>query len=132
MSEKTDRKTPQPRREFLKYTGLGLLGSVLLVNQKLFAQGAAAGGAKPEALKDNDPQATALGFNSNATKVDVKKWPKRAGADGAKQFCYTCQFYQAQGDAKTSKTAPCQIFAGKLVPSKGWCNTWTQNPKVTV
>jgi len=123
-------KTAQDRRSFLKVGGVGLLGAligsrILLSEKTAFAQA-----PKPEAVKETDPQAQALGYRIDAKKVDIKKWPKRAGADGAKQFCYNCQFFQASGDPKTAKTAPCQILAGKLVEARGWCNTWTQNPKV--
>jgi hypothetical protein len=126
------------RRQLLRKASLGLLAAPFaLALQKLvfgsstaFAQAPAAG-AKLEMLKEADPQAQALGYKEDAKKVDVKKWPKRAGAAGSKQFCYSCQFYQAPGtDPKAAAVAPCQIFAGKGVKANAWCNTWTQNPKV--
>jgi hypothetical protein len=121
------------RRNFLKLTGAGILGAA--VASRILMQGAdalAQAGAAPSLgpVKATDPQAQALGYSPDAKKVDTKKWPKPVGAEGAKQFCYNCQFYQAKGDPKASKSAPCQIFAGKEVLSKAWCNTWTQNPNV--
>ena len=117
------------RRGFLKLISTNFV--MLLAARKVLAQGA---GAKPggtlEMVKESDPQAQALGYYADAKKVDLKKWPKRAGGEGAKQFCYNCQFYQATGDAKKSKSAPCQILGMKGVTSLGWCNTWTQNPNV--
>lgn len=138
------------RRDFLKKAGLGMIWAVpatLVANKLLFrgsvaqaqagakgkaAAAPAAGGADAALVmvKESDPQAQTLGYHENAAKVDTKKWTKRAGAAGQKQYCYNCMFYQAKGDAKTSKAAPCTIFAGKGVAAKGWCNSWTQNPKV--
>jgi hypothetical protein len=131
------KKINAKRRDFLKATGAGILGAalasrILMQASDALAQAGAAGGAAPSAgpVKENDPQAQALGYHADAKKVETKKWAKRAGPEGAKQFCYNCQFYQAKGDAKASKSAPCQIFAGKEVLSKAWCNSWTQNPNV--
>lgn len=115
------------RRDFLKLAGLGVIATALtdkLVPSKAFA-------ADAGVLSSKDPMAVQLGYIEDATKVDKKKWPKRDGAEGAKQFCYNCMFYQStDADPSKSKAAPCQIFAGKSVKAKGWCNSWTQNPKV--
>ena len=127
---------PNGRREFLKKLMLGTLTAVpasMMASRILLGAAPAqaqAGGAKAPMVDEKDSAAMALGYRSDATKVDLKKYPKRAGAEGAKQFCYDCMFFQAVGDPKAAKTAPCQIFAGKQVVSKGWCNSWTQNPKV--
>ncbi len=115
----------QARRNFLKLSSLGLLGAAILSTRNAWADT-----PKQVPLDPNDPQAKALGYAAEASKVDTKKWPKRVGAEGAKQFCYSCQFYQASGDPKASKSARCTIFAGKIVNANAWCNTWTQNPKV--
>ena len=120
------------RRGFLKVSGLGLLAATL--GSKLFsstaqAEGAAAA-APAAAVNEKDALAQSLGYHADAKKVDVKKWPKRAGAEGQKEFCYNCQFYWAKGDPKATAEAPCQIFAGKAVKSHAWCNSWAQNPKV--
>lgn len=125
----------QKRRDMLKLGAAGILGGILgakiLMNSSsALAQGGAAGG-KLEMVKESDPQAQALGYSADAKKVNTTKWTKRAGTEGAKQFCYNCQFFQAGGkDPKSLPSAPCQILSMKGVASKGWCNTWTQNPAV--
>lgn len=120
------------RRDFLKLTGLTLLAGVT-AGKALQSSTANAQGTKPGALemvKPTDPQAVALGYHEDASKVDTKKWPKRVGPEGAKQFCWNCQFYQAKSDnPKSVTTASCTIFANKGVKGAGWCNSWVQNPK---
>lgn len=118
------------RRTFLKSGAFAVLGASL-VTRWIGNDRANAQAPKPELVKESDPQAQALGYAEDANKVDTKKWPKRAGPDGKKQFCYNCQFYVSPTDPKKSATAPCQILSNKLVKAKGWCNTWVQNPKVT-
>ena len=132
----------QNRREFMRKSVLGMLWGVpvaLLSSRTFLRQTAAqaleatAADAKPSALPmldEKDPTAVALGYKADAKKVDLKKFPKRAGAEGAKQFCNSCMFFQATGDPKTAKSAPCQLFAGKQVSAQGWCNSWSQNPKL--
>jgi hypothetical protein len=122
------------RRSFMRKAGFGMLMAVpfSLAANKLFGGGIPAvaapkkksGGAAPaNAVKESDPQAQSLGYKMDATKVDTKKWTKRAGPDGKTQFCHNCQFFQGKaGD----KFGPCQIFAGKEVAANGWCNTWTK------
>lgn len=119
---------PTSRRGFLKLSGLGLLAATL--GSKLVPSIAQAQTPPATPVNEKDALAQSLGYHADAKKVDTKKWPKRAGAEGQKQFCYNCQFYQAKGDPKTTAEAPCQIFAGKSVKSHAWCNTWAPNPKV--
>ncbi len=123
------------RRTFLKMAGSGLLLSapLALLNNTLRTKAAMAqGGAdsKLTMIKESDPQAKSLGYVEDAKKVDPKKWPKRAGSEGAKQFCWNCMFYVTKDDPKATKSAPCTILSSKGVMGTGWCNTWTQNPKV--
>ncbi|CAN5780335.1 high-potential iron-sulfur protein [soil metagenome] len=66
-----------------------------------------------------DPQAIALGYVSDHTKVDKAKYPKFTEA----QDCATCQLYQGK---PTDATAPCPLFAGKTVAAKGWCSAWVK------
>jgi hypothetical protein len=118
------------RRDFLKKTGLGLLLAVpaAMIADQILTGGTPAQAADAPMVAETDPQAKALGYYTDATKVDTKKWAKRGGPGGDKQFCYSCMFYKASGDPKTAKSAPCTLFAGKQVQSKGWCNSWTQKP----
>ncbi len=97
----------QPRRAFV--IGVVATGAAL-VGSRAFAQAA---------LSEKDPQAVALGYVSDATKADAKKYPKYA----AGQACGTCALYQGKpGDA----TGACPLFAGKLVSAKGWCSAWAK------
>ena len=67
---------------------------------------------------DPDPQAIALGYKHDTTKVDPKKYPKHAVA----QKCSNCPLFQGKaGDA----WGPCPLFAGKQVTAAGWCSAWT-------
>jgi len=123
------------RRSFLKITGAAcaaLAGAKLLQPNAAQAQAPKAGApANLVMVSESEPLAKSLGYHADASKVDNKAWPKHAGAEGAKQFCYNCQFYQTkEADPKATKAAPCTIFANKGVAAKGWCNSWTQNPKV--
>ncbi|WP_394790026.1 high-potential iron-sulfur protein [Rhodoferax sp.] len=77
-------------------------------------------GARAQAKVDEkDPQAAALGYVADATKADVKKYPKYA----AGQNCGSCALYQGKaGDAAGN----CPLFAGKQVAAKGWCSAWAK------
>jgi hypothetical protein len=72
-------------------------------------------------VDEKDPQAAALGYAADTTKVDAKKYPKHAN----EQKCAGCQLYQGKaGDA----AGGCPLFAGKLVAATGWCLSWTKKP----
>jgi len=118
------------RREFLTQVGVGV-GVACLANQTLFNTKAF---AADETVSEKDPAAVALGYHSDASKVDPKKFPKRAGAEATKQFCWTCALYQAKDpkNPKADAIAPCLALGGKKVKSTGWCNSWAQNPNVKV
>lgn len=73
----------------------------------------------PALVKDTDPQAVALGYKSDATKVDKTKYPQHA----AGQQCSGCALFQGKaGDA----TGNCPLFAGKQVSAKAWCSAWAK------
>ena len=65
-----------------------------------------------------DPQAVALGYNPDATKIDKAKYPKYASG----QACSNCALFQ--GGAAAS--GACPLFAGKQVSSKGWCSAYNK------
>ena len=95
----------------------GLIAGALLPSLSLISRNATA--AALPLLDPSDPTAKALGFVSDATKVDTKTYP--TFKPGEK--CGTCaQFQGKAGDA----TAACTIFAGKSVPQGGWCQVWAQ------
>ena len=97
----------------------GLIAGAFIPALGLLADGATAAGLP--ALDPKDPTAQALGFVTDAKKVD-------AAANGtykSGQKCGTCaQFQGKAGDA----TAGCNIFAGKSVPEGGWCKVWAAKP----
>ncbi len=71
------------------------------------------------AVAESDPQAVALGYKTDATKVDKTKYPKYA----AGEHCGNCALYQGKaGDA----AGPCPLFAGKQVAATGWCSAWAK------
>ncbi len=113
------------RRVFLKIFSGSILTSLtlsLVQARNVFLNLAAAAGLKP--LSEEDPLAKSLGYYKNASKVDAKKWTKRAGPDGKTQFCSNCMFYTPEN----SSAGKCQIFPANLVTAKGWCNTWAKKP----
>jgi hypothetical protein len=77
-------------------------------------------GVRAQSLVDErDPQAQALGYVADASKVDTKKYSKFA----AGQNCTTCSLYQGKA---TDKAGACALFAGKLVAGPGWCSAWVK------
>lgn len=96
-----------PRRTFILSV---VATSATLATSRSFAQAT---------LSEKDPQAQALGYVSDATKADTKKYPKYA----AGQACGSCALYQGKpGDAAGN----CPLFAGKQVSVKGWCSAWAK------
>jgi High potential iron-sulfur protein len=96
------------RREFMVQVSLG--GGALLAGSA-FADGAM--------VSDSDPQAAALGYKADASKVDKAKFPKFA----ADQKCGACALFQGKaGD----KAGGCPLFAGKQVSASGWCSAFAK------
>lgn len=99
-----------------------LTGRRTFILQTVGATVALAAGASAQAqamLAENDPQATALGYKADATKVDKAKQPKYA----AGQNCANCALYQGKA---SDAAGGCPLFAGKQVASKGWCSAWAK------
>jgi High potential iron-sulfur protein len=90
-------------------------GGSALAASRVSAQAAA------PVLSETDPQAVALGYRADGTKVDKAKYPQHA----ATQMCNGCNFFQGKA---TDAMAPCQLFAGKQVAGKGWCTAWAKKP----
>jgi len=112
------------RRNFL-FATTSLVAGALLYPLRAFAL------AKKDIVALDDPTASALGYVHDATKTDLKKYPKRAGAEGSTQFCDNCMFAQgeeAEIAGEDGKWIGCQLFQKKVVNSKGWCNSWTKKP----
>ena len=100
------------RRKFLKYSS----ASAALIATSSWSTTTL---AQP-LLAEDDPIAIALGYKADANDVDTTKYPKRAGAEGQKQFCYNCKLYQPS----TSDQGGCTAIPGKNVTAAGWCNAW--------
>ena len=99
------------RRTFVIHsiTGAGLAATAAFSTQ---AQAQAA-------VAETDPQATALAYKADATKVDKVKFPKYA----AGQACSSCALYAGKA---ADATGACPLFAGKVVAAKGWCSAWAK------
>lgn len=81
---------------------------------------AGVGAAQAQAmLAETDPQAVALGYKADATKVDKSKQPKWA----AGQNCANCALFQAAAGAKAGG---CPLFGAKQVAAAGWCSAWAK------
>jgi len=91
---------------------------ILVFPWRLFAD------ALPD-LKESDKLAKDAGYKADANKVDTKKFPKRAKPENKADFCHNCMFFTAEADGKKGT---CQLFAGKLVSSHGWCNNYVKKP----
>ena len=96
----------QPRRIFL----ITLAASGLATAPALRAQ---------VKLDEKDAQATALGYLADASKTDIKKYPKYAVG----QNCANCALYQGK---PSDAMAVCPLFSGKQVAGKGWCSAWVK------
>lgn len=75
--------------------------------------------AAQQRVDESDPLARELGYRHVARRVDTDRFPKRGGAEGERQFCRTCQFFQGGGE-----WGPCTVFDGRQVNAGGWCNSW--------
>ncbi len=85
----------------------------------ILATGLAQGQTAAPKLEESDPQAVALGYRQDTTKVDAKKYPNHA----ASQDCANCQLFQGK---PKDPTGPCPLFAGKQVAAGGWCSAWNK------
>ncbi|MBN3806754.1 High potential iron-sulfur protein [Paraburkholderia sp. Ac-20336] len=87
-------------------------GSALALSRTAFAASPA------NMLSESDPQAKAVGYTEDASKVDKAKFPNFA----AGQSCATCSLFQG----KASDTyGGCTLFGDKQVASRGWCSSYS-------
>ena len=96
------------RRQFLRVAVVASIGAASRV-----------AGAQPARVEETDPQAIALGYRHDATKVDTKKYPTWAPG----RVCANCQLFQGK---PSDPWAPCGALGGKLVNAKGWCVAWVK------
>ena len=102
------------RREFLKMgmkAGGGMLALTTIPIQLV----------ADDMVSEDEPLAQAMGYKLDASTVDTVQFPKRAGDEGATQFCYNCALFAGEAD---DEFAPCSIFQNRLVAGQGWCNVW--------
>lgn len=99
-----------PRRVFVLHAAAAAAAGVALASPRAFAQAL---------VNEADPQAKALGYVADATKVDTKKFPRYA----AGQNCANCALYQAK---PTDAVGGCPLLAGRQVPAKAWCSAWAK------
>jgi hypothetical protein len=70
-------------------------------------------------LEETDPQAVALSYKHDGTKIDTKKFPKHELTHN----CANCQLYQGKA---TDPWGGCPLFGTKQVNAKGWCSAWVK------
>lgn len=97
------------RRQFIRIAACS--SAALVANSQVLAQA--------PVLDEKDPQAVALAYVADTTRVNKAKYPKH----DATQVCANCQLYQGKA---TDPLAPCPLFAGKRVAAKGWCSAWVK------
>ena len=107
------------RRRLLKGALLGLAAApaASLLSREAYA-------ANP-LIDPADPQAKALGYLHDATKVDAKANPNYKPG----QRCDNCiQYTGKAGEAEGG----CNIFPGKNVKAAGWCKVYVIKPGATL
>ena len=82
----------------------------LALNSKVQAQAMVA---------ETDPQASALRYKAEASKVDKSIYPKYT--DG--QVCTNCALFQGKAN---STAGGCPLFTGKRVAGKGCCSVYAK------
>ena len=102
--------TPSGRRHFVI--------QIVAVGATIASLDTRAQGTGPK-LSESDPQAVALGYANDTTKVDAKKYPKHT----PDQKCSNCQLFQGKA---TDALGGCALFPGKQVAGSGWCSAWNE------
>ena len=75
--------------------------------------------AQAAMVAETEPQAVALGYKADTTKVDAKKYPKHE----VSQKCNNCALYLGK---PADAAGGCPLFAGKQVAANGWCSAWAK------
>ena len=105
----------QTRRNFFKQS----LASASILTALATAKISHAQTPVPTAVQETSEQAMALGYKTDATKVDAQKHPNRA----PDQICSGCTLYQGKA---SDSSGGCAVFGNNLVAGKGWCGAWTK------
>ena len=98
------------RRKFIQLSAAAAAGAFVTSGREALAQD------MPK-LSEDDPMAKAMRYVHDASSVD----PSTRANPAADQFCSNCALIQGEDGAEWR---PCQIFPGKLVNAKGWCQVW--------
>lgn len=125
------------RRSVLR--SLALTPVVLLASRFAFAKDekaataaktapAAAGAAPANALGEQEPLAKAMQYVADASKAGPARTDKTA-------ICKNCSKFNkcAPADKACKPVAgeaaykPCELFAGKVVATNGWCLSWAKS-----
>ncbi len=73
--------------------------------------------AAPAAVLETDPDARAVGYVTDAKRVDAARYPLYS----APQQCANCQLFSAQADGGPGL---CTLFKGRTVTPNGWCKAY--------
>ncbi len=77
------------------------------------------GGAQAAMVDENEAQAKALGYVSDAARANKSKYKQYA----AGQLCSNCALYQGKA---SDPAAGCALFPGKQVAGAGWCSAYAK------
>lgn len=111
----TDR--PISRRTLLT----GAVGGLVAIPVIGAVAPAHASGADLPRLDPASPQAKALGYVHDASKVDAKANPMFKPG----QLCSNCVHWTG---GPNDPWAGCNLFPGRSVANKGWCKVWAKKP----
>ncbi|MFT4064572.1 high-potential iron-sulfur protein [Paraburkholderia sp.] len=98
------------RRQFLLLSAG--VGSSLVLSRAVFGATAA------NTISESDPQARAVGYVADASKVDKAKFPSFAPG----QSCANCSLFQGKA---SDAYGGCTLFGDKQVASRGWCSSYS-------
>jgi hypothetical protein len=97
------------RRSFL-ITSIGAVSALALSREAL---------ADAPMLSETDPTAVALGYKSDATKVDKAKVSEIRGGPGLRGL-------HAVSGQEGLRVGPVRCVPGKQVSAKGWCSAFSK------
>lgn len=80
-----------------------------------------AAGTELERLSENDPQAKALSYVHDASKIDSAAQPRYEEG----QVCANCALYTGKSG---EEWGGCSLFPGKAVNAAGWCSAYVPKP----
>ena len=125
------------RRHFLKVAA-GVLGAAVVASKVEIAgaeekrrakKGGGGGDLDLPIVKPGEGVAGSLNYQHTHDAVkDAKFKVDRAGVSFDKQKCSGCVFYAKVGDKDGGEVGKCQLIAGFLVKTGGWCSSWNKKP----